>query len=779
MIVIHVRNELSYDQFHSKADDLYRVEMTAQLSGQETSYPFIGHGWGDLIEIEIPQVKAVMRMIKPFNSTWIEKDDQRFKEERFFYADSNLFEVFDIELLSGDPLNALNDPNSLIITEETARKYFGNTDVVGKTLKVDFQFGGIGQVDLKVTGVAKELPEASHFHFDLLTSMQTLVAQVGAQSPFLSSLGGGNTYTYIYIPQKEDASIVENQLVNFVQTRASDQDRQFLKGLYLQPLTDIHLHSNLIGELETNGNLLYVYVFITIAILTLLIACVNFMNLATARSANRAQEVGMRKVIGALRSNLIFQFIGESLIVAFFAVIIALVMTNYFIPYLNNQAGLNITLNYSDPFIWALLIGTIIFVGLFSGSYPAFFLSGFQPIAVLKGQLSKGSSAGLLRKVLVVSQFAISTALIIGSGIILNQLDYIRTMDLGYERDWQVVIPLEMGNQNQQRERYIENLKQRYLQNPSIQSITATSTVPGGPRGLFPIRLESAPKEEVQQVTTVFTDFEHVESMGIEIIEGRNFNPQMRTDSTQSYLINEAGLRKLGLQSGDNVRIIWNANQGINPNVPEQPGTIVGVFKDMHFEPVYRQIYPMLLRIGYPQASNLIVRVDPSDVKGSLQHMENEWRSIITDHPFEYTFLDQKLAEIYEGENKLSSMVSFFTLMAVLIACLGLFGLSAFTAEQRSREIGIRKVLGASVSDILLLLSREFAFLVLIAFAVGAPLAWFGSQEWLESFFYRAGVDPWLFIGGGLLTFIIAILTVSFQSARAALSDPVEAIRAE
>lgn len=775
LILLHVRNEWSYDRYHQKAAALYRVEMRMNLVDQVNPYPFIAYRWAELLRTDIPQVVNVARLQHP-NEAWMIKEDERFKEEELFYADRHVPELFDLTIRRSNSDTLLKAPYRMLVSASAATKYFGDEDPLGKSLGIEF---GANVVDIEVEGVMEDFPTFSHIHPSFLVSFETFRSVLGDEHPFFKQLGAGATYTYAHIPDASAVEAVDEQLQQLVQRHASEQEREYLQGLYLKPMTDIHLHSNLIGEIETNGSAQHVYVFLSIALLTLLIACVNFMNLATARSAKRAQEVGMRKVIGALRPQLIVQFLSESLLVALLAVALAIGLSEVLLPYLNREAGFMLRLPYEQPLFWLLLLGMVTLVGLLSGSYPAFFLSAFQPIAVLKGKVGSGAGGGGFRRVLVVTQFAISTALIIGSLVILQQLSYIQTMDLGFQRDWQVVVPVQMNNQNQARERAMELLKQRYLQHPGIQHVTATSNIPGGPRPLIPLRLKRAPPDETHQFTTVFTDFEHVEAMDIELIEGRNFDPGLRTDSLQSFLVNETGWNKLGRPPLGETPILWNTNPGQGGGNTVVEGQIVGVFRDMHFEPIYREIYPMVLKVGLARASNLVVKVSPEQFDESLAYMESEWKQVINTRPFAYEFMDQRLAEMYENEARLSKLVSLYTGLALVIAALGLFGLSAFTAEQRRREIGIRKVLGASSGNILMLLSREFALLVLISFLLAAPLAYYGLSLWLDNFAYQAAFSPWLYVLGGLFTLSVALLTVSLQSWRAARANPIDAIRTE
>ncbi|MFQ5571219.1 MAG: ABC transporter permease [Rhodothermales bacterium] len=776
LIILFVQDELGYDRFHEKADRIYRLAMETESSDRRFQYPSVGGGWAAAFVTDFPAVEQATRLFKPFGQVWLVKDDQRFDEDRFFWADSTVFEVFTFSFLKGTPEAALQEPNTVVLTEASARKFFGTTDVLDRTLGIEF---GTNVVDFKIVGVLENTPENAHFHFDFLGSLPTLREQFGPQAnAFLNNFTFTAFYTYLVVQEGYDIVQLEEQLPSFFEKYAGDQE--FVKSLFIQPLTDIHLRSHLLNEIETNGNVSYIYVFSAIALLTLVIACINFMNLSTARSANRAREVGMRKVVGAERKDLIKQFLGESLLLAFVALIVGVLIAEAFLPLFNTLSGKSLDIGYvSNPFVTVSLLGIALFVGVFSGSYPALFLSAFQPMVVLRGKFQAGARSALLRKILVITQFAVSIFFLVGSGVIYSQLDFIRTAPVGFERQQRVVIPIPLPNDDNLRVRTIELLKQEYLQHPDIVNVAAASNVPGQLRGITRVRTTDMPEDQFQETTTVSIDHDYVRTMGIDVVEGRVFNAALSTDSTEAFLLNEAAAALLNLDDPVGQPLEWRNGLQDTPNTQVIDGTIIGVFKNLYFEPMYREIAPMLFRINPPNYFNLIAEVDPRNPAAAISFMEQTWRTLIPNRPFQYTFLDDDLAEIYQAEQQLSDVVKYLTMLAIFIACLGLFGLASFTAEQRTKEIGVRKTLGASVPGIVLLLSKEFTKLVVAAFVVAAPIGYIAMSKWLENFAYHVDISWGIFLLAGGLALIIAWLTVSYQSIRAALTNPVEALRYE
>ena len=776
LILIHVRSELSYDNFHEAPEEIYRLGSLTQVQDEPVAYPITGYPWAKYLK-EIPQVQSSTRIFGGGGGgdVHVKLGDEHFKEEQFFYADSNYQTVFSLNFLSGDSERALRGPKKLILTEATAHKYFGTTEVLGKTLEVEINNQWI---DFQVTGVVEAYPKTSHFHFDMLASMSTLIPLFGGpDGPFFQNPGFTVVYTYF---RTRALPAVESQIAEMYQARVDEKSKEFLKELFVQPLTQIHLKSNLIAEIEPNGNGTFVYIFIGIALLILLIACINFINLATALAVNRSKEVGMRKVMGALRKNLIPQYLGESFVVAFISLILSLGIVEILRRVLAYSAGIEISWRgFADPVIGLVIIGILLFVGFVAGSYPAFFLTRFEPLQVMSSSKGNKSKGGLLRKALVVFQFVISTALLIGIGVLFKQLNYIETMDMGFEKAHRVVIPVPIQD-GERKIRTVEVLKKEFARNPQVIRASASSNIPGNPRAISQVQVQGQARDRVHNPVTLGIDFDYFETMSLELLDGRVLDPEFGTDSTESLLLNEAAVRKLELPTSPiGTEITYLPFLAGNPDAQPEVARVVGIFKDMHFEPIYRDIHPMILRIQPNQYNNLIVNIRPDDPQSTLNQLANTWEKQVPDHPFSYTFLDEDLAKLYESEKQLGSIVSFFTFLAISIACLGIFGLCAFTTTQRRKEISIRKVVGASTGRLVGLISKDFLVLVLMAFPFAAFLAWWGSKSWLDTFAYKTQVGVGVYLIAIVASVAIAFLTISFLSFKAASANPADALYRE
>ncbi|HMB91595.1 MAG TPA: ABC transporter permease [Rhodothermales bacterium] len=776
LILLFVQDELRYDRFHDNADRIVRLAVETESGDRTFQYPSVGGGWAQAFIKDVPDVEQAARLLKPFGgSVWLVKDDERFREQNLMWVDSTVFDVFTFEFIEGDPATALMGPHRVVLTETAAQKYFGTTDIVGQTLGIEF---APDVVDLQITGVIKDVPDQSHFHFDLLGSIPTLREQFGPNAnQFLTNYTVTAFYTYLLLSKDTEIAELEAQVPAVFQQYTSDQDREFVQSLFIQPLTDIHLHSRLLNEIETNSNIAYIYIFSAIALLTLIIACINFMNLATARSANRAREVGMRKVLGAERSDLVGQFLGESMLLAILALIVGVAIAALVLPVFNNLAGKSLGLStFADPLIVTVLLGITLFVGIFSGSYPALYLSAFRPVTVLKGTF-QASGGTTLRKALVVTQFAVSIIFLVCSAIIYNQIDFIRNAPAGFERAQRMVVPLPLPPD--ERERVVDLLKREYEQHPNIMQVAAASNVPGQLRGINRVRTDAMQEGEFQEAVTVDIDHNYIETMGIEVLDGRAFDANRSTDSTEAFMLNEAAVELLGLSDPVGAEVEWRTGIQDNQNTEVIQGRVIGVYKNLHFEPMYREISPMLFRINPPNYFTIVAEVSPERVSETVSFMEQTWLQVVSNRPFLYSFLDDDLNEIYQGEQNLSDVVRYVTFLAIFIACLGLFGLASFMTMQRTKEIGVRKVLGASVPGIVMLLSKEFAALVGLAFIIAVPVSYFAMAEWLDKFVYHTTIGPVPFLLAGGATLLIAWLTVSYQSIKAALSNPVKALRSE
>jgi putative ABC transport system permease protein len=771
LILLYVHDELSYDKYHEQADQIYRVTRE-WFNSDGSSSLHLGHvapPIGPLLKNDFPDILQMAR-INSGGNPLLRHGDKVFQEERFYFADPNIFEIFTLPLLKGDPKNALADPNGVVLTPAMARKYFGDEEPLGQVLNID------GQADLKVTGVMQEVPANSHFHFDFLGSMKLLEQAFGEQE--FKNWGSNNYATYLLFPKNYQVENFKKAVPDFIGRHHPDGKEAIPQTtLHLQRLTDIHLHSHLDSEIEANGNIVYVYIFSAIAFFLLLIACINFMNLATARSANRAKEVGLRKVVGAERRQLIRQFLGETVVMALIALLLAVVLVEVALPKFNAFAGKELALRSQGMlFILASLLGVTLFAGIVAGSYPAFFLSHFQPVAVLKGQ-KIGSTRSRFRSVLVIFQFAISIILIVGMGVVYNQLEYCRTKNLGLNKEHIVVLPVEQG---QEIARRYPDIKNQLLQHPQIAGVAASKRVPSGrlldsSGGSVPVGDKYEPLNF--RIANVRVDHSFIDTYGIQMAAGRNFSVEFPTDSTEAFLLNETAVTKIGWASPE--AVIGQPFQYGN-----RKGRIIGVVKDFNYESLHQPITPIILLIA-PQSFNSIsvkIRAEqPTDIAATLEFLKQKWQEFRPNFPFQYSFIDERYEQLYQSEHRLGQIFGTFSLLAVFIACLGLFGLASYTAEQRTKEIGVRKVLGASLGNIVLLLSKEFALLVAVATLLSWPLAYFAMRLWLQEFAYRININHQIltFLLAAVLAFAIALITVSFQSIKAAMTNPVEALRYE
>lgn len=773
LILIYVQYELSYDTYHENSDRIVRVSRAWFNSDGETSL-HLGHvapPFGPLLESDFEEtVKGAVRFLEI--SPLMRYEDKSFVEDRFFFADAEVFEVFSWQMINGDPETALTYPDGIVLTETAAEKYFGDEDPMGKSLELEFQGT---RLPFQVRGIVEDVPSNSHFQFDFLASMEPVVQFYGGQEQMMQNYGSNNFATYLLLPEGYNYQQLQSQLPDFIDRHmaANQQGVKASQGtrLNLWPLTDIHLYSNLDSEIEANGNIGYVYIFTAIALFILLIACINFMNLSTARSSQRAVEVGLRKVVGADRSSLIRQFIGESLILAIIALMAALLLVQLLLPWFNGYLGVNAGFNFTENRLQlAGLAGVVLFVGLVAGSYPAFFLSGFQAADVLKGSFKAGSGHQKFRSVLVVTQFAISIALIASMAIVYNQLDFMRSKDLGFNKEDIAVLPTS-GNITSN----YENIRQRLLGHPGILNVSVSSRVPSG-RLLDSQGTQAEVNGELQQINTRVADI-HVshnfmETFGIELVAGRNFDINLSSDSTESFILNEAAVEAIG----------WaNPEEAIDKEFRygSRSGRIIGVTKNFNFESLHQSIAPIVFLIPQNRINNVAVKIRDNMRTETLDYLEEQWATLRPGFPFDYYFVEDNFDRQYAAEERLGQIFGYFSLLAIIIAALGLFGLASFTAQQRIKEIGIRKVLGAKISQIVLLLSKKFTFLVIVAFMIAVPITWVAMKQWLLGFAYRTDVSFWSFVMAGGLALLVAWLTISYQSIKAALMNPVNSLRRE
>ena len=774
LIVLYVRDELSYDKYNAQSENIYRLDADIFFNGTQYTSATSPSPLAPTLMKDFPQVIQYVRL-RHFGDILVKKDDQNIKDHNAVFADSTFFQVFSIPMIAGNPLTALNEPNSIVIDETTAKKYFNSTDVEGKTLYVD------NSVNCKITGVIKDIPPQSHFHFSFIRPMHDTYHD--DQDDWLSN---GNASYVLVRPgvtrvslQKQVDATIHNYLAKQVEQRLHTSVNDINKGgnhfLYtVMPLTDIHLHSSKSSEFEANGNIAYVYIFSVIAIFILLIACVNFMNLSTARSAKRAKEVGVRKVAGSLRSNLVIQFLTESLLTSLFALLLALGVAALLLPLFNQLAGKQMSVfTLLSTWLLPLLIALIIVVGCIAGSYPAFYLSSFQPIQVLKGSMTKGFKGSWLRSGLVVFQFFISIALIIGTIVIYKQLDYIRNREIGYNRDQVMVI-----HNTYVLDKQIRTFKQEMLKISGVQNAAVAELLPAetgnNQRGWF--RDPTLDAKQVTIVTNFSADQNYIPTLGMRMAAGRNFSLDFPTDSS-AVIINETAAKLLGFKNPLNETIYRPTGYSANALTPK-PFHIIGVVKDFNFSSMHDKVGPLVIELN-EDYGKIAMRINTKNIPSLISRVKNKWKSMAPGQPFSYTFADADFNKIYNAEQRTGTLFISFAVFAIFIACLGLFGLVTYAAEQRTKEIGVRKVLGASVSGIVAMLSKDFAKLVLIASVIAFPVAWWAVHKWLQGFAYRTTMSWWIFIAAGVAVILVALITVSFQAIKAAIANPVKSLRTE
>jgi putative ABC transport system permease protein len=763
LIVCYVVDELSYDNYNVKAERIYRVNNDIKFGGNTKSYATAAAIFGTSVKSNFPQVEQVVRFLDRGGAN-VKKDDQDIYEEKMIYADPSIFDVFTLPMTSGNPATALTEPHTIVINERTAEKYFKSTNVIGQVLT----FNDTAQY--KITGVIKDIPSQSHFNFDFFISISTLAESRG------NSWFANNFNTYLLLKPGADYKKLEARFPEFVRKNASGQllnmfnltfDKLEKSGNYfnfsLTPLKQIHLQSNRIAELGINSNIQYIYVFSAIAIFILLIAAVNFMNLSTARSANRAREVGVRKVLGSSRTSLMVQFITESIILTFFATLIAVFLAWALLPLFNQVSGKQLMVT-SQLLIWMIpaLLVIVMVIGVLAGSYPAFFLSAFRPVNVLKGKISGGFKGVRLRSFLVVFQFSISIFLIIGTLVIYNQLKFIQSKDVGYDRD-QVLIVRNgrfLGDQ-------AKTFKQEIKKLPGVKNATLSTFLPTALARESTVIFKDPIQKQALSTQFWEVDEDYLNTLGMKLASGRNFSDQMLTDSS-AVIINEAAAKLLGFSNP------------LNENIYEgkTPYHIIGVIKDFNFESLRNNVSPLMLRLA-ANRGKVAVRISTANIPFLLSQIGEKWKQLTPGHPFTYSFMDQDFNNIYNTEQRIGKIFISFSTLAILIACLGLFGLAAYAAEQRTKEIGIRKVLGATVANITAMLSKDFLMLVMLSIIIASPIAWYAMNKWLQDYANRINIGWPVFVFAGSIAVVIAFITISFQSIKAALANPVKSLRSE
>ncbi|MFC2080701.1 ABC transporter permease [Bacteroidota bacterium] len=774
VILLYVRNEFSYDRYHENGKHIFRVALNRIYPDAQVKYPIIPHSLGPTMLEDFPEVEACTRMMIFPGEVPFQFGEKIFNEGNVVAADSNIFDMFSIKLVQGDPGNVLKDPNEILLSESTARKYFGEDDAVGKTINV------VGFQEVLVAGVFEDLPEHTHLEFDIISSLKVL--GFINQPDYVRF----STLTYLRLTDPRLADEIMGRMPELIRTYAAGQiqasmgvpyDDYIAAGngydYFLQPLHDIHLQSNMAGEFKVNGNLNYVIISISIAIFILILACINFMNLSTARSTERSKEVGIRKVVGSDRGLLIRQFLSESTIITLISLVVAVLLAELMLPSFNYLAERNLSINYFDSFTLPLLLGFALLVGILSGSFPAFVLSSFQPTQVLKGKFTAYSGGKITRNILVVVQFSVSVFLISFTLLVYKQLVFLMKTDMGFDRE--NVLVIDGGIPPDQREAF----KQELEKFPWVSRTGASgSEITGGFYPGFMIQVEEYGSEVITS-RFISVDEDFLSTMKIEVLQGRGFSRKYK--DSLNVLLNETAVRDFNLSEPIGAKLIEPVNRDEGTELIEW--TVIGVVNDFHYTSLHDKMNSFVLQsTGGPNGNFtrlLYVRLNPTDLYAATELLEEKWLEFFPDRPFKYYFLEDNIGEMYSNDRTSGTLFSIFTLLAIIIACVGLFGLAAYLAEQKTKEISIRKVNGASIARIIWLVSGSFNKLILLSIAISIPIAIWTMNKWLNNFAYRTNIPFWIFLLAGALALGIGILTVSFHAVRTANKNPADTLRYE
>ncbi|HEY5690140.1 MAG TPA: ABC transporter permease [Cyclobacteriaceae bacterium] len=780
LIAMYVQNEFSYDTFFKNSDQIHKMVLERKYPDHSTFYSSIPHSFANVAVRDYPEIESATVFLGPLGNTQItyvnSKDEKKEFEENFIIgADSNFFSIFSFKVLKGDPAKALSNPNDIVMTESTAARYFGDEDPIGKVIKN--QFG-----DFKVTAVMQDIPDNSHLKIDILVSNQTF--------PFLKQefFTSFTVHCYFKLTPGADTKALESKFPQMVDRYAAAQiERDLGKSwedyknegngyrYFLQPIESIHLDpTNLEGKMRPGGNITSVYIMISVAILILFIACINFMNLATARSAERAKEVGVRKTMGSFRRHLVFQFLTESFVISLIGVVFAVVVIQLMLPFFNNLTGKSLELVFS-PINVTILLALTVLVGFMAGAYPSFVLSSFNPVVVMKGNFTSSSKGSWIRNGLVIFQFWISIVLMIGTLVIQQQMSYIQNKSLGFDKEQMLVVEQANNLGPQLSKTYIEELKR----SPEFVDASGTFSLPGRQNNFTGFQFRAEGSSEIVTTKSMVLSDRMAEVFGLELVEGKWFAEQ--TNDSLSVILNESAAALMG---NDNIidRKIIVVQQTPDGTVTQQY-TIIGITKDFNFQSLRDQVTPLVIQSNElfgGGAGYVLARVKAGKINEAIQAAEAKWKELAPEQPFKFTFLDEDINTNYQADQRTGKLFAVFSGLAIFVACIGLFALSAYTASLRTKEIGIRKVLGASVGKILVLLSMDFTKMVLVSFVFAIPVAWYAMENWwLQNFAYRIEINIWTFVISGLAAFAVAWITVSFQSIKAAVRNPVQSLRSE
>lgn len=753
-LIIYVTDELSYDRYHENAGRIYRVSAKITEPDDQFTWNVAQIPMGPQVVQDYPEVQSFVRFINMPRSLY-KYEDKEYIEEDFYYADSTLFDIFSYKVLKGEVLTAVKDPGKIVLTKTAAARYFGNADPIGKTLSA-------GDNTFEVTGIIEDVPSNSHFRFDAVSARNNLPKQLG-------SWGNFGVFTYLLFPQNYDVKAFETKIQGMYDAHMKTifEPLKIKIEYILEPITKIHLYSTNPGEPEPTGSITYVIIFGIVALFLILIAAMNYMNLSTARSSRRAREVGLRKVVGSRRGPLVAQFLSESVILTLISLFLSIILLIILLPKFNLLAGKSFNLStLVSPIVIISVLGIVLLTGILGGSYPAFFLSRFSPLTVLKGEITQGSAGTLFRKILVVIQFTISVGMIICTMVVFRQLKYLKSMDQGFNQE--NVLTLEL---NQGMVRKYPVLKLALLENNEIKYVTSTNTQIGEGSGKVIFNMETDQGMSQRGINFAVVDHDFIDALGIKIIIGRDFQQDMPSDTLTGVVVNETLAKRLGWSDAIGKKVQLGDGAQINARV-------IGVMKDYHQTGMYNEIESLML--VYRERNNIIyIKLSGNNKEQTISFIENKWKEVFPDQPFTYTFLSERFNRQFEADEKRGKIFTIFTILAILIACLGLFGLASYMVEQRTREIGIRKVFGADEGVIIRLISRDFIILVLISIIIAIPAAYYFMSNWLENYVYRTNIGVSIIAGAALMTIMLTFITISYKAYQASVLNPASSIRTE
>ncbi len=763
LIILWIHDELSYDQFHKNSSDLFMVvQKHYNQNGIEYDsaepYPV-----AEELKRNYPEILDVSRVYHSEECLFVH-NDKHFIENRILIVDPEFLTMFSFPLIYGDANSVLDDPNSVVITKKTAQKYFGNVNPVGKTFRVDNQY------DMKVTGVLDDIPHNSHLNFSILVPLSSKLISHKFEPDRWQYTDVVFT-TYVLLQKNQKYNNVSKKIAYVLQKHVEDDKVE----LYLYPITKLHTNPDIAPEESSSINMMYINIFSVIAFLVLLIACINFMNLSTARSSIRAQEIGIRKVIGSNRSHLIIQFLGESLLLSSIAGFLALLIVELMLPFFNRLSGKLLIIDYSNVGVLLSFGVIILFVGIAAGSYPAFYLSAFQPITVLKGRLMVDYKNSRLRKIFVVVQFSLSICFIIGAIVFYDQLNYMKNREVGYDKEHLISVPMVMPWGTSLKSYKYDTFKTELKNHPNIIGVTQSFSSPADiETGDAEADWDGKPPNHFVNMHWLTVHFDYCKTLGIEIIEGRPFSRDFKTDvnfpfDKASFIVNEEAVKRMGVKS-----VI-----GLKFKLFHKTGPIIGVMRNFHYRHMKTKIEPLALFINPYYNNNILIKIQPENIKESIEFIKKTWDKFSPDYPFEYSFVSDDYNGLYRHEEKMGGILTGFTVFAILIACLGLWGLTSFIMERRTKEIGIRKVLGSSVLEIITMLIKDFTQWILLANLIAWPIAWYVMNRWLQNFAYKTDISWWEFVLSGGIALVIALTTVSFQAIKAATANPVKSLKYE